>query len=183
MRATSLALLFAALTAVSTPGCAGLGDKEIAFSEAEVQAALARHSPPEKRYAGLLTVALREVPTIRLGVPEGRAGISARMEITLVGNPPIAVDVKGHAGIRYDDQSKAFFLESPVAESVESAALPRELEPGVRRAVSQLLTAYFRSRPVYVLREDGSAQEIAARWLLRSVRIETGRVVATLSPF
>jgi len=35
---------------------------------------------------------------------------------------------------------------------------------------------------VYVLREDGSAEEIAARWLLRSIRIEPGKVVAILSP-
>ena len=105
------------------------------------------------------------------------------MDIALLGNPPIPVQVKGHAGIRYDDQAKAFFLENPIAESVESVALPREFEPQVRRAVSQLIATYFRDRPAYVLREDGSAQESAARWLLRAVRIETGRVVATLSPF
>ncbi len=119
----------------------------------------------------------------RLGIPEGRAGITARMDIAFLGNPPIPVQVQGHAGIRYDDQAKAFFLENPVAEAVESVALRREFEPQVRRAVSQLIAAYFRDRPVYVLRENGSAQESTARWLLRSVRIETGRVVATLSPF
>lgn len=183
MRSTLTALLCSALLAFLPLAGAGLLDKEISFSEAEVQAALARNSRVEKQYAGLLTVALREVPTIRLGIPEGRAGIAARMEITLLGNPPILVDVRGHAGIRYDDQAKAFYLESPVAEAVESAALPREAEPGLRRAVTQLMTAYFRSRPVYVLREDGSAQEIAARWLLRAVRFEPGKVVATLAPF
>jgi len=182
MRSTLTALLCSALLAFLPLAGAGLLDKEISFSEAEVQAALARNSRVEKQYAGLLTVALREVPTIRLGIPEGRAGIAARMEITLLGNPPIPVDVRGHAGIRYDDQAKAFYLESPVAEAVESAALPREAEPGLRRAVTQLMTAYFRSRPVYVLREDGSAQEIAARWLLRAVRFEPGKVVATLAP-
>jgi hypothetical protein len=45
------------------------------------------------------------------------------------------------------------------------------------------MAAYFREKPVYVLREDGSAEEKAARWLLRRIRIETGKVVATLSPF
>ena len=35
---------------------------------------------------------------------------------------------------------------------------------------------------VYVLREDGSLQERTARWLLRSIRIEPGRVAAVLSP-
>ena len=41
---------------------------------------------------------------------------------------------------------------------------------------------YFRSQPVYVLRENGSTQEATARWLLKSVRIESGRIVAVLSP-
>ena len=183
MRSTLTALLCSALLAFLPLAGAGLLDKEISFSEAEVQAALARNSRVEKQYAGVIAVALREAPTIRLGVPEGRAGIAARMEITLLGNPPIPVDVRGHAGVHYDDQAKAFYLESPVAEAVESTALPREAEPGLRRAVTQLMAAYFRNRPVYVLREDGNAQELAARWLLRAVRIEPGKVVATLAPF
>ena len=183
MRLTFTALLCAALLAFATSGSAALFDKEITFTEAEVQAAIARNTKPEMRYAGLLTVSLREPPTIRLGVPEGRAGIGARMEIALLGNPPIPVDIKGTAGIRYDDQAKAFFLDNPSADSVESVALPREYEANIRRAVTQLLKAYFRDKPVYVLREDGNPQEIAARWLLRAVRIETGKVVATLSPF
>ena len=183
MRFTPTALLCAALLALSTNGNGGLLDQEITFTEAEVQAALARNTKTEMRYAGLITVALREPPTIRLGTPEGRAGISAKMDIALLGNPPIPVEVKGNAGIRYDDQAKAFYLDSPTADSVESIALPREYEPNIRRAVSQLLKAYFREKPVYVLREDGSLQEIAARRLLKAVRIEPGKVVATLSPF
>jgi hypothetical protein len=33
------------------------------------------------------------------------------------------------------------------------------------------------------LRDDGTAQEATARWLLKSVRIEPGKVVAVLSAF
>jgi hypothetical protein len=91
--------------------------------------------------------------------------------------------MSGSAGIRYDDKEKAFYLEQPVAESVHSPALSRDAAQVARGAVTQLMTGYFRKRPVYVLREDGNAQERAARWLLRSVRIEPNRVVAILSPF
>jgi len=183
MRFTPTALLCTALLTLPLPGNAGLLDQEISFTEAEVQAALARNTKTEMRYPGLIAVTLREAPTIRLGVPEGRAGIGARMDIALLGNPPIPVEVKGHAGIRYDDQTKAFYLDNPTADSVESIALPREYEPNIRRAVTQLLKAYFRDKPVYVLREDGSLQEATARKLLKAVRIEPGKVVATLSVF
>ena len=183
MRFTPSALLCTALLALAPHCIAGLFDQEITFSEAEVQAALARNTKTEMRYAGLIAVSLREQPAIRLGVPEGRAGINAKMDIAFLGNPPIPVEVKGNAGIRYDDQTKAFYLDNPTAESVESIALPREYEPNIRRAVTQLLKAYFREKPVYVLREDASLQEAMARRMLKTVRIEPGKVVATLSPF
>lgn len=183
MKSALAVLLIAILPCFPHHASAGFGDKDLVFSEAEVQAAIDKNGSLERRVGSVLTITLREPPRVRLGIPEGRAGITARMDIAFLGNPPIPLQVQGHAGIRYDDQAKAFFLENPVAEAVESVALPREFEPQVRRTVSQLISAYFRDRPVYVLRENGSTQESTARWLLRSVRIETGRVVATLSPF
>ncbi len=158
-------------------------DKEVSFSETEIQAAIDKSKPQQLNYGGLLTVSLSAPPKLTLGEPEGRAGVVARVDISLLGNPPIPVDVVGSAGIRYDDHAKAFFLDKPVVDSVRSPGLRKEAEPEARRAVMALLSAYFRSKPVYVLREDGNAQELAARWLLRSVRIEPGRVIAVLSPF
>lgn len=182
MKPTITALLFAALTAIA-PGCeAELSGKEVAFSEAEIQTALARSGPQQRNYNGLMTVALLEAPRITVGVPEGRVGIAARVHLALLGQPAIPVDVTGTAGIRYNDKTKAFYLENPVADSVTSQALPKEYEPAARNAVNSLIANYFR-KPVYVLRPDGSPEEAAAHWLLRSVRIEPGRVVAILSPF
>ena len=183
MKSALATLLLLTLSFPAVVASSALFDKEIIFTEAEIQAAIDKNGRLEKRAGTMLAVTLREAPRIRLGSPEGRAGIAARMEIALLGNPPIPVDVTGNAGVRYDDQAKAFFLESPVADSVESVALPHEFQPQVRRAVTQVMAAYFRDKPVYVLREDGSAEERAARWLLRRIRIEPGKVVATLSPF
>ena len=180
---TILALLLIILHCLPGSACGALLDKEVVFTEAEVQTAIDRNAPRQRRAGTMLAVTLSEAPKVRLGIPEGRVGIAARMEIALLGNPPIPVEVTGNAGIRYDDQAKAFFLESPVADSVESVALPREFQPQVRRAVTQVMAAYFRDRPVYVLREDGSTEEVTARWLLRRIRIETGKVVAILAPF
>lgn len=176
-------ILFSALIACAPLSLAAFLDKEVSFSEAQIQAAIDKSKPQQLNYGGLLEVSLASPPKLTLGNPEGRAGIVARVDISLLGNPPIPVDVVGSAGIRYDDHAKAFFLEKPVVDSVRSPGLRKEAEPEARRAVMALLAGYFRSRPVYVLREDGNAQELAARWLLRSIRIEPGRVVAVLSPF
>lgn len=182
MKVKVAALLLAALTTFATSSGAALLDKDIEFSEQEIQNALVKSGRQERNYGGLMTVALLEAPKITLGVPEGRVGIAARVDIALLGNRPVPVNFTGTAGIRYDDNAKAFFLENPVAQTVESQAIPREAEPQAKQAVNALISTYFRAKPVYVLRQDGSAQEIAARWLLRSIRIEVGKVVARLSP-
>ncbi|WP_434514145.1 DUF1439 domain-containing protein [Dechloromonas sp. ARDL1] len=181
---TVKSLLAALALAVSTAALsAGLLDKEIYISEADIQAQVDKSGGMQKSYGkGMIVVALIEPPKIHLGAPEGKASVAARLNVSLLGNPPVPVDVLGTSGLRYDDNAKAFFLENPVAESVQSTGISREAEPMARQAITQLMTAYFRSKPVYVLREDGSLQEKAARWLLRSIRIEPGRVAAVLSP-
>ncbi len=181
-RLKSLLAAFA-LLACTTAGSAGLLDKEIHFSEADLQTQIDKNGTLQKSYGnGMLVVSLIEPPKIHLGEPEGKAAVAARLKISVLGQPPVPVDVLGTSGLRYDDNAKAFFLENPVAESVQSAGLRPEAEPMARQAITQMMTAYFRSKPVYVLREDGSMQEKAARWLLRSIRIEPGRVTAVLSP-
>lgn len=182
MKRKITALLLFALLGFCANLPAALLEREIAFSEAQIQEALAKSGTQPRNYGGLMTVALAEAPRIELGTPANRVGIAARVNIAVLGNPAVPVDVTGNAGIRYDDSAKAFFLESPQIDSLESQALPRDSEASARRVINSLITAYFRSKPVYSLRQNGSAEELAARWLLRSVRIEPGRVVATLSP-
>lgn len=158
-------------------------DREVAFSEAEVQAALDKASPGEVRYGGLMALNLERPPQIRLGVPAERVAVVAKLNLSLAGGPPLPLEMSGTAGVRYDDKEKAFYLDKPVADSVQSPALSPDAAQAARSAVTQLMAGYFRSRPVYVLREDGNLKEKAARWLLRALRVEPGRVVATLSPF
>ena len=182
MRFTSLAAALGLFVA-GAAYAAGFLEREVSFSEAEVQAQIDKNSALQKPLAnGLLVISLSEAPHIRLGSPAGKATITARLGIALLGQAPMPVDFIGTSGIRYDVEKKAFFLADPVAESVQSQALPPQYEAAARQAVSRAMTTYFRNRPVHVLREDGSLQEQAARWLLRSIRIEPGQVVAVLSP-
>lgn len=162
---------------------AGFLEREVSFSEAEVQAAVDKSKPVQRNYGGLVTTTVQTPPRVLLGTPEGRIGVNGRVWISLLGQPAIPVDVAANGGVRYDDAGKAFYLENPVVTSVESAALSPDMQPMARQAVAQMIAGYFRNKPVYVLREDGSMQEAAARWLLRSIRIEAGRVVAVLAPF
>lgn len=170
------------LTGPATPA-AGFLEQEIHFSEAEVQAQIDRNGSLKKSYgSGSIVISLDEAPRIRLGEPVGQTTVTARLRVSLLGQPAVPVDMLATSGLRYDDGAKAFFLDHPVVQSIQSAALPRDYEPIARQAITQMMGGYFRNRPVYVLREDGSLQEKTARWLLRSIRIEPGQVVAVLSP-
>jgi hypothetical protein len=177
------AVLLLAAAMVAPAMAAGFLEKEVVFSQDEVQAALDRRPLVERNFGGLVSVAVATPPRISFERDDGRVGVFARLDVGLLGRRPVAVDVTGTSGIRYDDAGKAFFLENPVVESLLSSGIPRDLEPAVRQAATQYLAGYVRARPVYVLRTDGTVEERAAHWLLKSVRIERGRVVAVLSPF
>ena len=178
-----LQLALSALCCSGLAHSAGFLEQEIFFSTADIQAQLNKNGTLQKSYGnGMLVVGLLEPPQIQLGEPPGKLTLNARLKVAVLGNPAVPVEVLGASGVRYDDTAKAFFLDNPVANAVHAQALPREAEPMARQAISQLLNSYFRSKPVYVLREDGSLQEKTARWLLRSIRIEPGRVAAVLSP-
>jgi len=170
------------LLAVAPAVAAAFLDKEVTFSEADIQAALDRAKPQQLAFGPLLSLRMDTPPQISLAGNDGRAGLSAALDVETQGQPPMRVDIAGRTGIRYDDRQKAFFLDKPTIDSVSSPTLSSEATPLLRKAISQLMQGYFRKQPVYVLRENGSPQEATARWLLKSVRIEPGRIVAVLSP-
>lgn len=178
------ALAALALMASGITWSAGFLEREIFFSEADIQAQVEKSGTLQKSYGnGMIIASLIEPPRIYLGTPEGKATLTARINVSWLGSSPVPVAFEGTSGLRYDDNTKAFFLDKPVANAVQSMAIPREAEPIARQAITQLMTAYFRNKPVYVLRENGTAEEKAARWLLRSIRIEPGQVAAILSPY
>jgi len=182
LKALRFTLLAALGLSAGLAVAAGFLEREVTFTEAEIQAALDRAPPRRLSYGKLLTLTLAEAPRIGLDGDDGRARIGARLEVEAAGQAPIRIDFAGRAGVRYDDRRKAFFLEAPVADAIGSPTLRTEATPAVRLAVTELMVRYFRSRPIYVLRADGPPQEQTARWLLKSIRIEHGRVVAVLSP-
>lgn len=175
-------LLAGLLFALAPAFAMGFAEREVAFSEADIQIALDRAKPLQLAFGPLLALRMDTPPRISLAGNDGRAGLSAALDVETQGQPPLRVDVAGRTGIRYDDREKAFFLDKPTIETISAPALSTEATPMLRQAISQLLQHHFRRQPVYVLRENGSPQEATARWLLKSVRIEPGRIVAVLSP-
>ena len=182
MNIPQLLCCLALLLGCSAPALAFL-EQEISFSEADIQNELAKRGPLEKRYGDLLIASMPEAPRIQLGEPAERLTIHACVLLSLAGAPAVPVDLRGTAGLRYDDQEKAFYLDQPAAESVHAPGLDPQWRGLIEHSLSRMLKSYFRKTPAYRLRPDASPQESTARWLLRSVRIAPGRVIAVLAPF
>ena len=164
--------------------CAGGGPAQLSlsFSEAEVQAALDRAEKSRELLDGLLRVSVEGSPQVRLGEPPERIGLQARLSIRVSGVGAMPANVKASSGLRYYAMAKAFFLDAPRLESIDAPLLPRALEGTARKLITRQLDASFAQTPVYTLKADGSLKEQAARGLLKSVRIERGRVLAVFSP-
>ncbi len=73
MRIVGTLLFFVTLLFGGTASGAGLFEREVAFSEADIASALAKAKPLQLSYGGLLSVALDEPPRILLDGSDGRA--------------------------------------------------------------------------------------------------------------
>jgi len=90
------ALAALALIASSALWGAGFLEREIYFSEADIQTQVEKSGTMQKSYGnGLVVVALIEPPKIILGTPEGKATLSARINVSLLGNPAVPVAFEG----------------------------------------------------------------------------------------
>ncbi|HEY6436965.1 MAG TPA: DUF1439 domain-containing protein [Ignavibacteriaceae bacterium] len=158
-------------------------EHEVSFTESQIHELLSKPENLEKTYKGLITVVFKETPSVKLGSPTGKATIIAQADIVPLGQPPIPVNATAIAGIRYDEKTKSFYLEDPKVQSVSSPYLQKEYEQPASKAVSKFMTNYFEIKPVYTLKADRNLKESTVRWLLKTIRIESGKVVATLSPF
>ena len=75
---------------------AGFLEKEIYFSEADIQMQLEKSGTMQKSYGnGMVVVSLIEPPKIILGTPADKATLSARINVSWLGNPPVPVAFDG----------------------------------------------------------------------------------------
>ncbi len=180
----SLPSLLACFILIFSPMAqAGFLEKEISFSEAELQSHLNKAKSLHKDIAGLIQIEQVGPSIISLSKQPGRVTLLNSLIITLSGKGNVPVEVISSAGLRYDDHTKSFYLENPTADEIKTEQLPAETLKLIKLGATQAVASYFRNKPVYTLKENGSTQEATARWLLKSIRIDSGKVIATLSPF
>jgi hypothetical protein len=153
----------------------------LTFTEAEIQERLSAAPPFTRRYLGVFQVTVED-PRIALveGSDRLRAGADVVVEPSLGRRTAALRGSVGASGtLRYAPGTGEFFLDGLVVEELDLPGLPEAHAPRARDAVTRALSEYYRRNPVHTLRPT-DLRRVAAKRLLRDVRVADGRVVVTL---
>lgn len=158
------------------------GETQVTFTAQDIQAIIEKAPKSKALIDGLILVSLEDSPVIRLGQSPNRFGVSARLAIQLAGAKAVSVKIGGSGSVTYSEPKKAFFLDTPLIETIDAPFIPKALEAAVMTAITNRLVKRFSTSPIYALRENGPMKERRDWQLLKSIQIRKNEVVATYSP-
>lgn len=151
------------------------------FSEPQLQQALADRLPIRKSYYLIFVVTL-DNPRVHLveGSDRVNAGLDVAFNIRLNNNPlPLSGSVDASGAVRYEPATGQFFLTDPKVEQLSVKGIPAKYEKPVATILSLLLDEYYRTRPIYTLKQANFKQAVA-RLVLQSVEVKAQELVVTL---
>jgi hypothetical protein len=175
------AFLLLLASACSTPALFSGEAYVLRIAPARIEAKMNAGLPLTQAYA-LFQVTLANA---RLSLKEGSERIGVGLDIALGvmdfaqrDETPLfggSVDISG--SIRYDDAQGAFYLDSPVLESIRVTGFPARRFERARIILSRILEEYYLRHPLYVLDEQ-NIQQAALRKTLKRVAVENAELVA-----
>ena len=153
---------------------------EIRLSEEQLLQAVEKKLPFEKTYLVLFDVTL-DNPRITLveGSERVQAGLDVAVKIRLGNNSPLrgSADVSGN--VRYVPEEGQFYLVEPDIETLSVEGIPAAYIDKVDEVMTKALGAFFKTRPIYTLKETDTKQA-AAKLVLKDVAVQNNELVLTL---
>jgi hypothetical protein len=152
----------------------------IRLSEDQLLKAVEKKLPFEKTYLVLFDVTL-DNPRITLvdGSERVQAGLDVAVEIRLGNKPPLrgSTDISGN--VRYVPEEGEFYLVDPDIETLSIEGIPMAYTDKIDEVMTKALGAFFKTRPIYTLKESDTKQA-AAKLVLKDVAVENSELVLTL---
>ena len=150
----------------------------IVVTEDEVREKLEKKFPYEKRILKVVPVEFRNPKVdILSGKERLRVSVDAVVTVPFVDEYQAGVTFSGK--IRYESESKEFFLDDVRVEKVESELLPKKYAEGVGMVASLVADQWLQRQAVYELKDE-KAKEKAARYLLKKVEAKDEKLVIWL---
>ncbi len=156
------------------------GRVRIALSKDQIVEHLSQKLPATKTYLYIFQVTY-DAPRVELVEASKRinAGLDISVRVALLDDPePLRGRIDAAAGVRYEPNEGAFYLQDPTIENLELDGLPTEWANKARDLVAQGINSYFSSHPIYRLTERQSHR--AARAVLQEISIEKDHVILLL---
>ncbi|MGO4325634.1 DUF1439 domain-containing protein [Cupriavidus sp. 2TAF22] len=148
--AASGALAFAAALA----GCAMFGN-DYTFSQSQLQAALERKFPFNKRYMELFDIQLAN-PRLTLDPERNRVNVQfdATIDNRLFFGQPLTGRFALDSGLRYDPPSRSLVLQDPQVQQFDIGGLPAQFTRQLNALGGILAEQLLQGYPLYTFRPD-----------------------------
>jgi hypothetical protein len=160
------------MTCLSWAACAAPGRLNVVLGAEQLERELTK-SFPVKREASVLFMELAE-PKVLLQSGSDKVGLTLRASVGVaVLRLEGLVTVRGK--LRYDSDAGLFFLDAPEVVSFEVPGLPAANQQQVFGLVSEVTQVFLPTVPIHRVEKNSSA-----KMLLKSVRVEDGRLIAEL---
>lgn len=153
----------------------------VRMSESEIREKLDKKLPLTKSYFFIIQITLKN-PRVMLEERSKRvkAGLDILLNIKINKNPkPLGGTIDVSGGVKYLAEKGEFFLTDPIIENLGVQGIPNKYLDKVNKALTQLLTKYYESNPIYTLHLSDSKQAIA-RMALKDVAVVNKELVVTL---
>ncbi|HVJ21495.1 MAG TPA: DUF1439 domain-containing protein [Polyangiaceae bacterium] len=149
----------------------------VEVEQSEIQQRLAAKFPVQKPVL-LGTISL-ENPNVILRENSDRIGVALDAKLTLPLFPPYIGKLTVSGKPAYRPAEKAFYLQEAALESFEVSGLPAAQAEALRGPTEIVARSVLDSFPVYQF-DQRNWKEVSAEHVLQSVKVENGKLHATL---
>ncbi len=154
---------------------------DIVIPQATIDSALAENFPASKDYRRVFSL---EFSNPQVTLIEATDRIQVGMDVSLKlrqkeGPGKLGGGATVSAGLRYDEQTHAFFLDETVIDRMEIPGVPDDLQDRVAQVGSQAINQLLEERPVYQL-EATNIKTAAAKMLLKGFEVRDQAIHVTI---
>ena len=154
---------------------------EVAITQEQIDAGLSDRFPVTKRKLLIFRITYSN-PQVTLLETENRVqvGLDATLNIRINDEPrELGGSVTVTSGIRYDQETREFYLENAEFDRLEIAGIPDRWLDLVTGFASEMAREYLETKPIYKL-EAKDAGTLAAKLMLKGFEVRGQAIHVTL---
>lgn len=160
---TALAVLLAVACGAA---CSGLGKVTLKVSHAELQERLDRRFPVAKSKSVFEVVLMN--PQLELVAKRDELQLTITAQPSALGTRLGESNVTVRGGVRYDKQSKSFYLTDPQVRDVDVAEIPERYHDKLRRAIDLAVREVLPTIPIYKVNKNTFRHSLNRAFLKRA---------------